>query len=50
VSELAEPLAMSFPAIVPHLDVLQMGGLVRLQRHGRVAHLPFRAGPMRAVE
>lgn len=36
VSELAEPLAMSLPAVVQHLQVLEAGGLVRSKKVGRV--------------
>ncbi|HEX8052131.1 MAG TPA: metalloregulator ArsR/SmtB family transcription factor [Thermoleophilaceae bacterium] len=36
VSELAEPLTMSLPAVVQHLQVLEAGGLVRSEKVGRV--------------
>jgi DNA-binding transcriptional ArsR family regulator len=36
VSELARPLAMSLPAVMQHLAVLQASGLVRSQKAGRV--------------
>ncbi|MBB4225524.1 ArsR/SmtB family transcription factor [Variovorax guangxiensis] len=36
VSEIAEPYAMSLPAIVQHLAVLEAGGLVRSEKIGRV--------------
>ena len=36
VSELAAPLAMSLPAVVQHLAVLQGGGLVTSEKVGRV--------------
>src|SRR5205823_4150803 len=36
VSELARPLAMSLPAVVQHLQVLESSGLVRSQKVGRV--------------
>ena len=36
VSELAEPLAMSLPAVVQHLAVLEDSGLVRSEKVGRV--------------
>lgn len=36
VSELARPLAMSLPAVVQHLHVLEASGLVRSEKHGRV--------------
>ncbi len=36
VSELAKPLAMSLPAVVQHLHVLEHSGLVSSRKHGRV--------------
>ena len=36
VSELARPLAMSLPAVVQHLQVLEASGLVRTEKVGRV--------------
>ena len=36
VSELARPLAMSLPAVVQHLQVLEASGLVRSEKSGRV--------------
>jgi DNA-binding transcriptional ArsR family regulator len=36
VSELAEPLDMSLPAVMQHLQVLEASGLVRSEKAGRV--------------
>jgi DNA-binding transcriptional ArsR family regulator len=36
VSELAEPLAMSLPAVMQHLRVLEKCGLIRMPKAGRV--------------
>jgi DNA-binding transcriptional ArsR family regulator len=36
VSELARPLAMSLPAVMQHLGVLEASGLVRSEKAGRV--------------
>jgi DNA-binding transcriptional ArsR family regulator len=36
VSELARPFAMSLPAVVQHLHVLEASGLVRSEKVGRV--------------
>ena len=36
VSELARPLAMSLPAVMQHLAVLETSGLVRSEKVGRV--------------
>lgn len=36
VSDLARPLAMSLPAVMQHLEVLERSGLVRTKKVGRV--------------
>jgi DNA-binding transcriptional ArsR family regulator len=36
VSEIAQPLPMSLPAVVQHLQLLEASGLVRSQKVGRV--------------
>ena len=36
VSELAEPLDMSLPAVVQHLNVLEASGVIRTEKIGRV--------------
>jgi len=36
VSQLAEPLDMSLPAVVQHLQVLESAGLVKTEKIGRV--------------
>jgi DNA-binding transcriptional ArsR family regulator len=45
VSELARPLAISLPAVVQHLQVLEVSGLVRSEKVGRVrtCHIEPRA-------
>lgn len=45
VSELAKPMAMSLPAVVQHLQVLEASGLVRSEKVGRVrtCHIEPRA-------
>ena len=50
MSELAEPLAMSLPAVVQHIDVLQQVGLVRSEKVGRVRTCRLEPAPMRTVE
>ena len=50
VSELAEPLAMSLPAVVQHLDVLQKSGLVRSEKVGRVHTCRLEPAPMLTVQ
>src|SRR6185312_16156351 len=46
VSELAEPFAMSLPAIMKHLDVLSDTGLVAREKTGRVVACRLTAKPM----
>jgi DNA-binding transcriptional ArsR family regulator len=36
VSELARPLAMSLPAVMQHLQILEASGIVRSVKRGRV--------------
>jgi DNA-binding transcriptional ArsR family regulator len=50
VGELAEPFAMSRPAISKHLDVLERAGLVHRIPDGRVNRCRFDAGPLRTAE
>jgi DNA-binding transcriptional ArsR family regulator len=50
VSELAQPLAMSLPATVQHIEVLQKSGLVRSEKIGRVRTCRLEPAPMRSVE
>jgi DNA-binding transcriptional ArsR family regulator len=50
VSQLAEPLAMSLPAVVQHLQVLQASGLVKTQKIGRVRSCTLDTGAMSLAE
>ena len=50
VSELAAPLAMSLPAVVQHIDVLQKSGLVRSHKAGRVRTCALEPTPLHVVE
>lgn len=50
VSELAEPLEMSLPAVVQHLGVLQRSGLVSSEKVGRVRTCRLQPTPLQAVE
>src|SRR5271156_7196084 len=50
VSELARPLAMSLPAVVQHLHVLESSGLVRSQKLGRVRTCTIEPAALRAAE
>lgn len=50
VSELARPLAMSLPAVVQHLQVLQESGLVRSEKVGRVRTCQIEPVALRTAE
>jgi DNA-binding transcriptional ArsR family regulator len=50
VSELAKPLAMSLPAVVQHLHVLESSGLVRSEKVGRVRTCHIEAKALRSAE
>jgi DNA-binding transcriptional ArsR family regulator len=50
VSELARPLAMSLPAVVQHLHVLEASGLVRSQKLGRVRTCAVEPNALRTAE
>lgn len=50
VSELAEPLEMSLPAVVQHLGVLQRSGLVSSEKVGRVRTCRLQPAALQAVE
>jgi len=50
VSELAGPLAMSLPAVVQHLQVLEASGLVRSEKVGRVRTCRIEPRALRTVE
>jgi DNA-binding transcriptional ArsR family regulator len=46
ISELAQPFAMSLPAIMKHLDVLTDAGLIAREKTGRVVACRLTAKPM----
>ena len=50
VSELARPLAMSLPAVVQHLHVLEHSGLVRSEKVGRVRTCRIEPAGLRLAE
>jgi DNA-binding transcriptional ArsR family regulator len=50
VSELARPLAMSLPAVVQHLHVLEASGLVRSEKLGRVRTCTVEPAALRKAE
>jgi DNA-binding transcriptional ArsR family regulator len=50
VSELARPLAMSLPAVVQHLHILEDSGLVHSRKLGRVRTCTVAPTALRAAE
>ena len=50
VSRLAEPLPMSLPAVVQHLQVLETAGLVRSEKVGRVRTYRIEPSALRTAE
>jgi DNA-binding transcriptional ArsR family regulator len=46
ISELAQPFAMSLPAVMKHLDVLGDAGLVTRNKAGRTVSCTLMAAPM----
>jgi DNA-binding transcriptional ArsR family regulator len=50
VSELAQPLPMSLPAVVQHLQVLEASGLVVSEKVGRVRTCRVEPAALRPVE
>lgn len=46
VSALAQPFAISLPAVMKHLDVLAEAGLVTREKTGRTVECRLAAGPM----
>lgn len=50
VSQLAEPLNMSMPAVMQHLGVLEASGLVRTSKTGRVRSCQLEPAALTAAE
>lgn len=50
VSELAEPLDMSLPAVLQHLQVLETSGLMRSEKIGRVRTCRIEPAALRGAE
>jgi DNA-binding transcriptional ArsR family regulator len=50
VSALARPLAMSLPAVMQHLQVLEASGLVHSEKVGRVRTCRIEPAALRTVE
>jgi len=50
VKELAEPFAMSLPAVSKHLRVLENAGLLKRRRFGREHHIELESAPMQEAQ
>jgi DNA-binding transcriptional ArsR family regulator len=50
VSELAGPLAMSMPAVMQHLAVLESSGIIRTSKTGRVRSCQLEPAALTAAE
>jgi DNA-binding transcriptional ArsR family regulator len=50
VSELAEPLKMSLPAVLQHLQALETSGLIRSEKKGRVRTCRLQPGVLSTAE
>lgn len=50
VSELAQPLEMSLPAVMQHLQILEASGLVRSAKQGRVRTCHIQRQALQPVE
>ncbi len=50
VSELAQPLPMSLPSVIQHLQVLEASGLVRSEKVGRVRTCRIEPTALRTAE
>jgi DNA-binding transcriptional ArsR family regulator len=50
VSELARPFAMSLPAVVQHLQMLEASGLIRTEKVGRVRTCQIEPGALQRAE
>ena len=50
VSELAQPFAMSLPAVFQHLQVLETSGLIRSEKVGRVRTCSIQPDALQAAE
>src|SRR5712671_6854298 len=50
VSTLAAPFAMSLPAVLKHLDVLEGAGLIRRRKRGRTVSCRLNAAPLQQAQ
>src|SRR5262245_61959753 len=50
VGELAQPFDMALPSLMKHIRVLETGGLVESEKHGRVRTCRLMPGAMKGAE
>jgi DNA-binding transcriptional ArsR family regulator len=50
LTELAEPFAMTFPAVSKHVRVLETAGLVRREVQGRIHRIRLEPAPLAAAD
>src|ERR1700730_11000451 len=50
VTMLARPFAMSLPAVLKHLDVLEVAGLIRRHKSGRTVSCRLNAAPLQEAQ
>src|SRR6516225_2365865 len=50
VTALAQPFAMSLPAVLKHLDVLEVAGLIRRRKSGRTVSCRLDASPLQEAQ
>jgi DNA-binding transcriptional ArsR family regulator len=50
VGELAQPFDMALPSLMKHIHVLETGGLVESEKHGRVRTCRLMPGAMKGAE
>src|ERR1700730_522022 len=50
VTMLAKPFAMSLPAVLKHLDVLEVAGLIRRRKSGRTVSCRLNAAPLQEAQ
>src|SRR5579871_5259059 len=50
VTSLAEPFSMSLPAVLKHLDVLEVAGLIRRHKSGRTVSCRLNAAPLQEAQ
>lgn len=50
VGELAQPFDMALPSLMKHIRVLETGGLVKSEKHGRIRTCRLMPGSMKRAE